>query len=535
MKKLLASIVFTVGVLIAAVFSWPQAGEAALVNYYQLRNIPMPSIEQRALLAFDCGMDQYTGTLAQNIRLETCLKDQDGGLGFSVATGYQKTLRSTMDTTQTYIPMSSMYLPDGTYLDPTQLGSQIFVMIEPGKTKQEIAVCTSLSTSTLNFTGCTRGLGFQGTSLVAVSGNAKTHTAGSFASISNTHYVYEQFVDKDTQETASGTKRFASNELIFGDGTLIGSKKFYFCDTVSTSTCGYIGATPSTTNPGYLDFVLSPNGSTEFSLTASGTILSTGLGISITGGAVSFNPAATSTGGLGFIGSQAAVATSSGGGITNCLTGLCVATSTNFTWTGKNTFTSNTFFTATNTFSGQSIFATTTAASSTVTTLNVNTLNVLNANVNGSSLNGLATNSTTSALDYHYHPSQCEVQSLSYGSGDTVAAGASVYFPHRLGTRPSMITINAMAAMPTERAWSHGTWTSSTFIAQFAEYSNTIRGSSDDAITATVIQLINSDATVESSATVITPTNTTYIGLLVGTNVNTAPNSARRFTATLCK
>lgn len=129
-------------------------------------------------------------------------------LGFSVATGYQKSLRSSMSLSQTTVPVTSMALRDGSILDVAALGGRIFLTVDPGKEKEEIIMCTSNNTSTLNFEGCTRGLAFSGTSTVAVSANAHTHNAGAIVTMSNVHYVYEQLTDKDSDESVGGNKTF---------------------------------------------------------------------------------------------------------------------------------------------------------------------------------------------------------------------------------------------------------------------------------------------------------------------------------------
>lgn len=130
-------------------------------------------------------------------------------LGFSVVSGYQSTVRTSMTATQDTVAVSSLTLKDDTTLDMSMLGSRVFLTLEPGKSKEEIVMCTGITTSTLTFTGCTRGLAFSGTSTVSVSANRKTHNAGAIVTLSNVHYVYEQLVDKDGTETIGGLKTFS--------------------------------------------------------------------------------------------------------------------------------------------------------------------------------------------------------------------------------------------------------------------------------------------------------------------------------------
>ena len=131
-------------------------------------------------------------------------------LGYSVVSDYQTTLSSSMTTTQSTIAVSSMATTDGHTLTMSDLGSKVFLTIEPtSSSKKEIVMCTGISSST--WTGCTRGLAFYGTSTASVSANRKKHSAGSIIIISNVHYVYEQLVDKDTSETITGDKTYSGN------------------------------------------------------------------------------------------------------------------------------------------------------------------------------------------------------------------------------------------------------------------------------------------------------------------------------------
>jgi len=150
----------------------------------------------------------------------------DNMVGYSVATGYEKNLRTTMTATQSTVPVTSLALKDGEILDIDKLGGKVFLTIEPGSIREEIVMCEDINTSTVSFTSCTRGLAFSGTSTVSVSANRKTHSAGSKVVMSNVHYTYEQYIYKyDTS-------------LMFGDGT--NTDMYLIFDTGST-----------TVNPGF--------------------------------------------------------------------------------------------------------------------------------------------------------------------------------------------------------------------------------------------------------------------------------------------
>ncbi len=176
-----------------------------------------PSWQERVELAAECGIWKYKGTYDQNVALEACMREIDaitdardeGLLGYSVVTRYRTTLQSSMTSSQTTVPVSSITSFDGTTLTMDLLGESVFLTIEPGSTREEIVKCTTISSS--QFATCTRGLAFTGTSESAVAANQKAHRAGSIVVMSNVHYVYEQVVDKDTTETITGQKTFTSS------------------------------------------------------------------------------------------------------------------------------------------------------------------------------------------------------------------------------------------------------------------------------------------------------------------------------------
>jgi len=129
-------------------------------------------------------------------------------LGFSVVSRYKTNLSTSMTSTQDTVPVASMETKDGHTLTMADLGGKVFLTIEPGGSKEEIVMCTGISGN--YWTGCTRGLAFYATSTVTVNENRKSHIAGSIVIMSNVHYVYEQFVDKDTSETIEGVKTFTN-------------------------------------------------------------------------------------------------------------------------------------------------------------------------------------------------------------------------------------------------------------------------------------------------------------------------------------
>lgn len=190
-----------------------------LYQCYQEKGMVWTNIQNRAEVAAKYGVWQYKGTAAQNTLLASRLCEKDPLIGFSVVTDYSSTLNLPMTSSQTTVPVSSIVTKDGHTLVTADFGGKIFLTIEPSGTKQELVMCTGITSGA--FSGCTRGLAFYGTSTAAVAGNAKTHSASSRVIMSNSHYVYEQFVDVNNKDqtiegakTATGVWTFGSLPII---------------------------------------------------------------------------------------------------------------------------------------------------------------------------------------------------------------------------------------------------------------------------------------------------------------------------------
>jgi len=199
----------------------PAIAVDTLWGYYASQGEPLPSVEERAITAATVGLFEYSGTADQNTELLYRLENpppalfpqEEGVFGFSAVTGYQKTLRASMDSTQSYIPASSLLLSDGTTIDIDDLDGEVYLTLEPGKPRQEIVRCTGITTSTANFTSCTRGLAFKGTSVTSVAANRFSHNAGATIVISNVHYTFKNLIDGSTSNSQSiaGVISFASS------------------------------------------------------------------------------------------------------------------------------------------------------------------------------------------------------------------------------------------------------------------------------------------------------------------------------------
>jgi len=205
------------------------AQEPTLYDYYGL---PFPSVLERSIPAADCGILDYSGTKKQNVQLLECLTS----LGFSVATNYRTTLSSSITSSQSTIPVSSVTTQIGDTLSMAVLGDKVFFTLEPGGSKEEIILCTGLSSTT--WTGCTRGLSSTGTSTATVAARRKSHNAGSTIIMSNVHYVYDELVDKDQAETIGGLKTFSQIPLIPTSTPTLGTQAVSFFQFQQATTTG---------------------------------------------------------------------------------------------------------------------------------------------------------------------------------------------------------------------------------------------------------------------------------------------------------
>lgn len=276
-----------------------QASERTLYSCYQERGFEWGSVEARAAEAAKHGIWQYQGTAEQNTQLvEQLCGAQSDDLGFTVFTDYQKALSAQMTQTQTFVPVTSLQLRDGTYVSSTVAGNRIFLTIEPGAVKEEIVFCTGTDQTLNRFTGCTRGLSFSGTSTAAVTANQKTHNAGSTVVISNVHYVYDQYLDRTGQDQdIAGIKTFVSSTLQIGDDTTSTAKFIKF--PVGQGNEPYFKVVGPPTGNTTSTFYFSIDGLSDLQLNASGTVVaaSSTKAIGISNGLIYF-VASSTRGGL---------------------------------------------------------------------------------------------------------------------------------------------------------------------------------------------------------------------------------------------
>ena len=219
MKKLL--------ILLALLIATP--AQASLYDYYQGQGLKLPSIAERRVIALAKGFKVYSGTKEQNILLEQILRGEqpdvtiqpegflgaggpEGNSSYNPVTGYQSNTTQYISAAATTIPVASTLDKNGV---PIALGAisasttvKVYMNLEPGTQKEEPIVCTGVTAT--SWTGCTRGLPFQGGSETTSSTVAVAHNAGAVITITNIGQFYNQFISVDGAQTINNVKTFTS-------------------------------------------------------------------------------------------------------------------------------------------------------------------------------------------------------------------------------------------------------------------------------------------------------------------------------------
>lgn len=257
------------------------------------------------------------------------------GAGYTPVTGYESRTTQYVTAAATTIPVASTKDKSGTQIDLSNISTgtvKVYLNLEPGGANEEPIVCTGVTSA--SWTGCTRGLAFQGSSEVSVSANQKSHNAGSKIILTNIGQFYNQYVSVD------------------GDQTINDIKTFTTFPRISTST-----NLPSNNGDFATKFYVDSVGAGGFTAVN----VSTTRGLSVDGSSpekVGVN--ASSTTGMAFdANGKLYQKTSSTKGIASDSNGVYLDTTQARSWTGQHTFT-----------------VTTTLATTTVTTLNATAINI---------------------------------------------------------------------------------------------------------------------------------------------------------------
>ncbi len=323
---------------------------ASVVNAQTLSDYyggSLPSIAWRTPLAVEAGISNYSGTYSQNILLLNFLltkpksdpilgaNPDTGTGGYNPVTGYISRTTQFVSAVATTIPVVATTDKSGNQIALNKISSaatvKVYMNLEPGTSKEEPIICTGITTT--SWTGCTRGIAFQGSSESA-STTATSHNAGAAIIITNIAQFYNQYVSVDGNQTINNSKLFStipgatSSTAIPSTGGQFATK--YYADNIAAG--GFSASNVSTT----------------LGLLVTGTIPEQ-VGIN-----------ASSTTGMAFDSSgKLYQKTSSTLGISSNSNGLYLVTTTPLTFSAPLTFTATT------------TLATTTIASSTITQLNL--------------------------------------------------------------------------------------------------------------------------------------------------------------------
>lgn len=221
----------------------------------------------------------------------------------------------------TTLVVNSITTKDDNTLDPTVLGDTVVLHISPGKTNAEIVVCTSLTAATKTFTGCTFGYRFDQNT--TASGNVKAHAPGETVIISDDdHYLSVQYADLD------GTNVFSGNFAVATSSEDV-ARIYFLSSPTSTAYTANIWYNRSS---GALGFRTSTSG--DLTWNTDGTTFNVEAPLTFIGGEVNL---ATSTNEFDLDGSNLSLFFNNS--LTSNSSGIAVATTTNFIWTGTHSFT----------------------------------------------------------------------------------------------------------------------------------------------------------------------------------------------------
>jgi len=302
-------------IILSALIPTGVYGASTLYEYYAQNGLNFPSVSERRVIAHEAGITPYSGSYDENTALLEYLQGGNsaesaylGGSNPQTATSW--TLASSISSSATTITLVSLNDPRGNTPTAADFATTTYLVIEPNSSSQiEIVACprSGLTISTKTFTNCTRGLAFYGSSEAAVTGNQKSHSAGSRVIQSNVGQFYNLFVDKWDTNTLYGKYTYASS-------TLTKYKFPYYSDDGN-----YIWYD---TSSGAMGFATSSN---EFAFGANGTQFTAGIPLNLTSGILSL---ATSTNEFDLDTGTLSLNLYSDGGLKSDSNGLQVDTST---------------------------------------------------------------------------------------------------------------------------------------------------------------------------------------------------------------
>lgn len=223
-----------------------------------------------------------------------------GGPGgsYTPVTGYQSRLSTYVSASATTIPVASTKDKAGNQIVLTDISSsstaKVYLSVATGTSKEEIIVCTGLTAA--SWTGCSRGLSFQGGSMTASTTLAYTHNAGTSIIITDVGQFFTEFVSINGNQTIYDRKTFYAFPIVTSTTALptLGSElaNKYYVDNVGAG--GFTASNVSTTRG------LSVDGSAPERV---GINVSTTRGLAFDNNGTANRPlmvTVSSTGGIGF-------------------------------------------------------------------------------------------------------------------------------------------------------------------------------------------------------------------------------------------
>ncbi len=222
---------------------------------------------------------------------------------------YETTIASAITAAQTTISVTTAPNITSGYL-----------VIEANTSNREIIKYTGVSGTSL--TGCVRGLAEYGSD--DSGGTGKTHAAGVDIANRDVHYYYAQYYDFLT-----GTSSTGANSMIIGDGnTISASDRMWQVNTSSLSAFWGMSASGQ--------MVVSEDGVTSYVISAGGSGVTAGDGISITAGVVATD--LLSTAGLAISANKLKVEYDGDSLKSTSAAELYFDKSVEMSWTGQHTF-----------------------------------------------------------------------------------------------------------------------------------------------------------------------------------------------------
>ena len=169
-------------------------------------------------MAVSAGISNYRGTYTQNVKLLSYLEKNGQKLGVNIpVSGANWSLSQPISVNQTTVPLVSITDIHGVTLTQALLPTKIYLVIEPNSnSNSEIIVCpnSGYDQGGSQFTNCTRGLSFSGSSEASNPTYERSHSSGASVIMSNVGQFYSNFVDIDSNQTVGGVKTFSSSPIV---------------------------------------------------------------------------------------------------------------------------------------------------------------------------------------------------------------------------------------------------------------------------------------------------------------------------------